>query len=211
MEGSLQSKQESFMKGLFAGLDVSTQICKIVVINCQSGSVEFVDAIQYDTDLPEYETKNGVIQNQPEGVSESDPEMWIEALHKIFNKLKSSSVPLDQIKCISVSGQQHLEDGGDIAVEGVDCGDQQGKSDDEQGLGGDEQRQEQNHRREGNSGEQDKAEQDYQGEQEVEEVGADAGERHHDGGDVHLFDEVGVCDDAIGRLVEGSGEENPGQ
>ena len=95
------------MKGLFAGLDVSTQGCKLVVIDAQSESVVYVSAVQYDTDLPEYKTRNGVMQDQPEGVSESDPQMWIDALHKNFEKLKSSSISPDQIRCISVSGQQH--------------------------------------------------------------------------------------------------------
>ncbi|MBN2102806.1 hypothetical protein JW835_02090 [bacterium] len=92
---------------LFAGLDVSTQGCKLVVIDLKSQSVVFVNSVNYDTDLPEYKTKNGVMQNQAEGVSESDPQMWIDALHVVFEKLRQSSVPVDQILCISVSGQQH--------------------------------------------------------------------------------------------------------
>ncbi|MBN1779538.1 hypothetical protein JW948_00250 [bacterium] len=95
------------MEGLFAGLDVSTQSCKLVVIDLESQSNVFVDAVNYDTDLPNYRTKNGVIQGQPEGVSESDPDMWIEALHRVFEQLKSSDVPVGQILGISVSGQQH--------------------------------------------------------------------------------------------------------
>ncbi|HDQ45088.1 MAG TPA: xylulokinase [bacterium] len=95
------------MKGLYAGLDVSTQGCKLVVIDVASGGVVFVDAVQYDTDLPQYGTKNGVRQNQPEGVSESDPNMWIEAVETVISRLRASDVPIAQIRCISVSGQQH--------------------------------------------------------------------------------------------------------
>ncbi|MFC1569229.1 xylulokinase [bacterium] len=95
------------MEGLFAGLDVSTQGCKLLVIDLSTQSVVFVEAVNYDTDLPAYNTKNGVMQNQAEGVSESDPQMWIDALHVLFEKLKASSIAIDQIKCISVSGQQH--------------------------------------------------------------------------------------------------------
>jgi xylulokinase len=61
----------------------------------------------YDTDLPEYETQNGVFQDLAAGYAESDPQMWLDALHRIFSRLKSSDVPQNQILSISVSGQQH--------------------------------------------------------------------------------------------------------
>ncbi|MCP4606897.1 MAG: hypothetical protein GY847_41375 [Proteobacteria bacterium] len=94
-------------EGLFAGLDVSTQSCKIVVIDVSAGSVAYVDSVNYDEDLPEYQTKNGVIQGLAEGVSESNPKMFIDAVNRIFFRLAASHVPLDKIRCISVSGQQH--------------------------------------------------------------------------------------------------------
>lgn len=95
------------MNSLFAGLDVSTQSCKLVVIDTVSKEVVFVDAINYDDDLPHYGTLNGVKQGLATGVSESDPQMWIEAVERVFTKLKSSKIPIADIKCISVSGQQH--------------------------------------------------------------------------------------------------------
>lgn len=95
------------MNGFYAGLDVSTQSCKLVVVDLSSDAVAFVNAVNYDTDLPQYHTKNGVNQNQPEGVSESDPKMWIEAVERVFSYLKDSDVPIGQIRCIAVSGQQH--------------------------------------------------------------------------------------------------------
>jgi xylulokinase len=92
---------------LFAGLDVSTQGTKLVVIDTETSKIAFVAAINYDTDLPNFNTKNGVIQNQEEGASESDPAMWIEAVNAVFKKAKAAGIPLGQVKCISVSGQQH--------------------------------------------------------------------------------------------------------
>jgi len=92
---------------LFAGLDVSTQSCKIVVINLKSRNTVLVDSVNYDIDLPQYKTKNGVAQNRAEGVSESDPRMWVDAVNMVFDKLKKSNVSIQQIECISVSGQQH--------------------------------------------------------------------------------------------------------
>ncbi len=95
------------MKNLFAGVDSSTQSTKLVVIDYNSKEVVFDDSINYDNDLPKYNTKNGVIQNLGEGVSESEPEMWIEALEMLFERLKNSDIPQENIKSISVSGQQH--------------------------------------------------------------------------------------------------------
>ena len=92
---------------LFAGLDVSTQSCKLVVIDTQTAKVIFLTQVIYDNDLPEYCTLNGVIQGLPYGVSESDPLMWIAAVEKVFTRLAKSDIQQNAIKSISVSGQQH--------------------------------------------------------------------------------------------------------
>jgi len=93
-------------QALFAGLDVSTQSCKLVIINLEK-EVVYVDSINYDADLPHYQTRNGVVQGLGEGVSESDPTMWIEAVETLFERLKNSAVSVNKIMEISVSGQQH--------------------------------------------------------------------------------------------------------
>jgi len=95
------------MKGLFAGLDVSTQGAKIVVIDTAAGAVVHIGAVNYDEDLPLYRTKNGVIQGLGKGVSESDPRMWIDALEKLLGSLGRSGIPAEDILGLSVSGQQH--------------------------------------------------------------------------------------------------------
>lgn len=95
------------MASLFAGLDVSTQSCKLVVIDYEKESVVHVDIVSYDEDLPEYGTRNGVIPNLGEGVSESDPRMWLAAVDRILERLSKSDIPQESVRCISVSGQQH--------------------------------------------------------------------------------------------------------
>ena len=72
---------------LFAGIDSSTQSTKLLVIDTDSSLIIFVDSINYDIDLPKYNTLNGVQQNREEGVSESDPNMWIDALEILFSRL----------------------------------------------------------------------------------------------------------------------------
>ena len=95
------------MNDFFAGLDVSTQGQKIVVIDLQKNSVIYSDSINYDLDLPKYSTLNGVIRDTENGISESNPKMWIDALHLIFERLKTSSDIIQSIKAISIAGQQH--------------------------------------------------------------------------------------------------------
>ena len=94
-------------EGLFAGLDVSTQSCKLVVIDPGAAEVVHVDSVAYDRDLPRYGTRDGVIRGLPEGVSESDPRMWIEAVDSVLERLAETRIPRERIRSISVSGQQH--------------------------------------------------------------------------------------------------------
>ncbi len=94
------------MKNLFAGIDSSTQSTKLLVIDIDSSKVIFSQSINYDQDM-DYSTQNGVIQDLGEGVSESDPHMWTEALEMLFERLAQSDIPQQNIKAISVSGQQH--------------------------------------------------------------------------------------------------------
>ncbi|MBN1155616.1 hypothetical protein JXB12_11930 [candidate division KSB1 bacterium] len=106
------------MANLFAGIDCSTQSCKLVVIDVDRSAILFNESINFDKDLSRYGTINGVIAAAEEGVSESDPQMWIDALHMLFDRLKRSDVKIEQIKAMSVSGQQHglvtLDEKGDL-------------------------------------------------------------------------------------------------
>jgi xylulokinase len=95
------------MNQFFAGIDVSTQSQKLVVIDLDIDSIIYSDSINYDNDLPDYKTFNGVIRNNPPGVSESDPNMWIDGLHILFKRLSKRTDIIFSIKCLSVSGQQH--------------------------------------------------------------------------------------------------------
>jgi xylulokinase len=92
---------------LFAGLDVSTQSCKLVVIDFDDKLTVYLDSINYDNDLPKYNTENGTRKDVGFGVSESDPSMWLEAIEILFSNLKEKGELIANIKAISVSGQQH--------------------------------------------------------------------------------------------------------
>lgn len=95
------------MAVLFAGLDVSTQSCKLVIINTDDNQVVYTYTVNYDSALPHYKTKNGSITGLLEGVSESNPLMWIEAVDHTFSEAVQHGILMNEIACISVSGQQH--------------------------------------------------------------------------------------------------------
>lgn len=95
------------MATLFAGWDVSTQSAKLLVIDAETRQIVFNKAINYDNDLPHYKTKEGAIQGLGEGASESDPNMWIEAMNALLKQLAESSVNQRDMLSMSVSGQQH--------------------------------------------------------------------------------------------------------
>jgi xylulokinase len=91
----------------FAGLDVSTQSSKLVVLDWPAAEVVHVDAVHYDRDLPGFQTLNGTVQGLGEGVSESEPGMWLEAVNLLLDRLRSAAIPPHLIRSLSVSGQQH--------------------------------------------------------------------------------------------------------
>lgn len=91
----------------FAGLDVSTQGCKLVVIDPGRGEVVHTDALNYDRDLPGYDTERGAVRGLGTGVSESDPRMWTEAVEILLGRLDAAGCDPAAIRCISVSGQMH--------------------------------------------------------------------------------------------------------
>ena len=95
------------MDKMFAGIDVSTQGLKFIIINLTDQVIVYNDSINYDKDLPEFQTLNGTTINQPKGVSESNPLMWIDALHIVFERAKRKTKLLPKIRSISVSAQQH--------------------------------------------------------------------------------------------------------
>lgn len=95
------------MADLFAGLDVSTQSCKLVVIDPNAGAVLHVARVEYDVDLPSYGTSGGTLPGLGPGVSESEPRMWLEAVETALGSLPASGVDAGSIRAIAVAGQQH--------------------------------------------------------------------------------------------------------
>ena len=95
------------MARLFLGLDSSTQSLSAVVIDYDRREVVYDKSLNFDQALPRYGTQNGVLPNADPLVKHSSPQMWAEALDRLFAEMKKDGVALGDILAISGSGQQH--------------------------------------------------------------------------------------------------------
>ena len=92
---------------LYLGFDFSTQQLKVIAIT-ESLQILFEESIQFDEHLSEYKTQGGVHRYPEEPLRVTAPPlMWVSALDKILERLKSSQFPFDKVACISGAGQQH--------------------------------------------------------------------------------------------------------
>ncbi|MFW9817972.1 MAG: xylulokinase [Candidatus Thorarchaeota archaeon] len=94
------------MKDLFLGLDCSTQSLTGLIIEFKSGKIKYWYNVNFDEELPQYQTQNGIVSLGYDKVH-SYPLMWIEALELLFTKFSNNNIPLFEIKAISGSAQQH--------------------------------------------------------------------------------------------------------
>jgi xylulokinase len=95
------------MAKLFLGLDSSTQSLSAVVIDYDRRKVVYEKSLTFDSALPHYKTRNGVLPNRDPLVKHSSPLMWAEALDLLFGQMNKDGVALGDVLAISGSGQQH--------------------------------------------------------------------------------------------------------
>jgi len=95
------------MSNLFLGLDCSTQSLTGVIIDFDSSKVIYRESINFNKELPHYNTQNGIVVLDDEKIVHSYPLMWIEALELLFDRFIKKNVQIKNIKAISGSGQQH--------------------------------------------------------------------------------------------------------
>ena len=91
----------------FLGLDCSTQSLTGMLIDFNQKKSVYTYSINFDEELPQYNTQNGVFISNGGKIVHSNPLMWIEALEMLLNNFVLANLPLEQVKVISGSGQQH--------------------------------------------------------------------------------------------------------
>ncbi len=109
---------------LYLGLDSSTQGLKASVIDDELRLV-YEKAINFDRDLPQFNTRGGAHQHE-DGLTVTAPAiMWVAAVDLLFSLMKEDGAPLAEIVAISGSGQQHgsvwLKPGTDAVLSSLDA------------------------------------------------------------------------------------------
>eukprot|EP00756_Hemistasia_phaeocysticola_P001554 Hpha_TRINITY_DN11098_c0_g2::TRINITY_DN11098_c0_g2_i2::g.92655::m.92655/K00854/xylB, XYLB; xylulokinase len=90
---------------LFLGVDLGSQSLKLFIVDQHLEPVT-ESSVQFDSDLPHYQTTNGF--HHFEGGRVTCPAgLWVEALERGFAGLKAKKAPLDRVVGISGSAQQH--------------------------------------------------------------------------------------------------------
>ena len=100
---------------IYLGIDSSTQSLSAIAIEVESAAggeperraVVAEASIHFETELPAYGTKNGVLPSPDPKVAHSPPLLWVDALDRIFPKLKAQGLDLSKVRAIAGSGQQH--------------------------------------------------------------------------------------------------------
>ena len=92
---------------MFLGLDCSTQSLSALIIDAREGSILSEVSVNFENDLPHYQTSSGFVHGDLPGEVFSDPLMWVEALDLLLTRLVESGADLSAIEAISGSGQQH--------------------------------------------------------------------------------------------------------
>ena len=106
MSTNIRGKIMKKKHGLFLGIDLSTQSMKAVVVN-NSKQVVIEALVNFDADIPEYETSGGV-HHDKDGLTVTSPTiMWVRALDLLMQKLQSAGTDFSTIAAVSGSGQQH--------------------------------------------------------------------------------------------------------
>jgi xylulokinase len=107
----------SIEMAIYLGIDSSTQSVSAVAIEVEpskgrggpGGRREVVAeaSVNFESELPHHGTKNGVLAHDDPRVAHSPPLLWVEALDRIFPKLREAGLDLAKVRAIAGSGQQH--------------------------------------------------------------------------------------------------------
>jgi xylulokinase len=91
---------------LFLGLDSSTQSLKATVID-SVGQTILEAGVNFDSDIPEFETRGGARHHEDGLTVTSPPLMWVAALDLLLQRLRGEKLDVGAIAAVSGSGQQH--------------------------------------------------------------------------------------------------------
>ena len=95
---------------LFLGFDSSTQSLSALLLECAGGErrIVFEHTLEFDRELPEYSTRNGVWRQSGSREVTSSPVMWADALDRMMALIADHrGIDLKAIAAVSGAAQQH--------------------------------------------------------------------------------------------------------
>ncbi len=95
---------------IYLGFDLSTQSLTAIAIEVDGARrrVAFQHAFEFDTELPHYGTRHGILPGDDPLVATSSPLMWAEALDRMMAVIaREGGFDLRNVRAISGSAQQH--------------------------------------------------------------------------------------------------------
>ena len=93
-------------KPLFLGLDSSTQSLSAVAVDDELGIVHRA-SVNFDLDLPAFETEDGARRHDDGLTVTSPPIMWVAAMDLLLARLREAGFAFERVAAVSGSGQQH--------------------------------------------------------------------------------------------------------
>lgn len=91
---------------LFLGFDLSTQQLKALAIDSDL-NVATEASVQFDNDLPEFKTQDGVHKQEDSLTVTAPTLLWVKAFDLVLQRLKEKGLEFGSVACVSGTGQQH--------------------------------------------------------------------------------------------------------
>ena len=92
---------------IYLGLDSSTQGVTAVLWDAGRREAVRIASLNYGRDLPHYGCPKGVLPSADPAVAHAPPGMWAEGLDVLLARLRADGAPLESVRALAVSAQQH--------------------------------------------------------------------------------------------------------
>lgn len=94
---------------LYLGFDCSTQSLTAIALEVDADGthVVFESSLQFDSALPQYGTRHGILPAEDPAVAVSSPLLWADALDIMIGRVAQSGIDVRRIEAITGSAQQH--------------------------------------------------------------------------------------------------------
>lgn len=102
----MSDSENTSQSPLYLGFDSSTQSLKATAVD-QDLNIVYETTINFEADLPEFETKAGV-HHGGDGLTVTSPAiMWVAAFDLLLDRMKADGFEFGRVAALSGSGQQH--------------------------------------------------------------------------------------------------------